>query len=232
MKRGLGWLAGAMLVCAGVADAATTTVESSFVNRFDTDGSQAVPFAFDPFDGDPDALTAVLFQLDSTLVAGQPFSYFETALTISYDDGGSFVLLVGQTISPPLGNDPDPLVTAFDISREMLAEGASPDIFTGGPVRFLAEVLVFERSSAGVWFAGDDPSSGGGGIGAPLDFGSVTLTYRYEEPDLPLGPNPPGGGMPTVPLPGGLPVLAGGVALLGALRRRGGARAHGVPHGQ
>lgn len=191
-------LAGAVLAGVSVAtdaSAASMTVESSFVLRFEDESSLGEVFSFDPFSGPAEDLTGVTMTLDSLLVTGTPFA--------------STVLFVSNVGGPIVGSD---LFNSgdveYDFDRDLFSIGMVASDFVGGPVEFRAAIDVEEAVSTGIWYAGEDPSGGGGGgIIAPPDFGSVSLTYFYDD-------------VPEVPLPASLFLLGGAIGALAATKKR------------
>lgn len=202
--------AGAALVGVSVSpevDAAAVTTYSSFVMSWASSSGGEEYFSFDPFAGPAADLVAVIFNLDSHIVG---LSHFGA------NDGTSFVIMAAININPPtaasLYSPTNAATLEFDASVDLLDSGWDRGLFVGGPVDFWAFTSTSEGLSSGLWFAGEDPSPGGGGdIGTVPNFGSVSLTYVYDDSDD--GPR-------DVPAPPTLPLVAGGLALLAIGRPR------------
>lgn len=197
----------AFLVASNMSSAATQTVSGSFVLEFDDGKSFAdneTIVTFDPFAGPADSLTGVVLSVDSFISAREAST--GTVFSFRHQPPG-FILSAGKDL---VVDDFIPVEFSFDMDL-LVQPNYEPSFFVGGPVTFKAGVLDANDDIlikySGTWYAGENPSPGGGGISGPADFGSITLTYQFDEEA-------------SIPLPASFPILFSGLIILGVLSYR------------
>lgn len=186
----LGVLSGSEGVKAG-----TIVQDASFLLGFNdlANASANVSMQFDAFDGDIDSLTGVQLNIDSRRI-----------VTETSADQLAFSIRFGSALGAFLYFDFAPGVQDLNIqiSEDLLDLGIDTDEFNSGPFELVVGVFTTEGSASGIWYAGTDVPFLG------LDeFGGVSLTYEFDDPA-------------PVPLPAGLPLLAGTLFGLAAWGRR------------